>query len=199
MINSARSLAVGLLLATAWTASAACPPDCPVGGHRIKLGARHTATDQRVTVQTEKEATAAFPLNNSADDPVLHGATLRVFTETGDQFDETYQLPKDNWNYTGNIGQNSGYVYRDLTSLHGPIKLALIRPGNGWKAKGGGALGLSLTSNPNPVQVVLTFATTQVCMSFGGLARYNPGVAFKSVRAAAPADCPSPSPAFLDE
>jgi hypothetical protein len=195
MAKSSRLLALSVLLAAGVPASAVCPPECPVGGHRIKLGARFT---QRLTLQTQADVVAAFPANNGPNDPVMHGATLRVFTEAGDQFDDTYQMPKDNWNYVGNVGQNSGYVYRDLTSVHGPIKLALIRPGNGWKLKGGGALGFVLETNPNPVQAVLTFATTEVCVSFGGLAKFNAGVAFKSVRAPAPADCPSPSPAFLD-
>ena len=31
--------------------------------------------------------------------PVRSGATLRVFTATGDQFDATYVLPRDGWRY----------------------------------------------------------------------------------------------------
>jgi hypothetical protein len=198
MIKAARLLVLGILVvAIAAPASAVCPPECPVGGHRIKLGARRNL---RLTIQTDDAAIAAFPANGSANDPVLHGATLRLFTEVGDQFDVTYPLPKEDWFYVGNVGQNGGYNYRDLTSVYGPIKLVLVRPGNAIKIKGGGAgLDFSLATNPNPVHAVLTFGTTDICMSFGGLAKYKQNVAFKSLRAPAPASCPSPSPAFLDD
>jgi hypothetical protein len=198
MINSVRLLALGLVLAIAWPASAVCPPDCPVGGRRLKMGARRNL---RLTLQTDATAASAFPPNGSAGDPTLHGATLRLFTEVGDQFDVTYQLPRDNWFHVGNVGNNAGYTYRDLTSVNGPIKLVLVRPGDATKVKGGGGeLAFSLLTNPNPVQAVLTFgSSTQLCMSFGGLAKFIPNVAYKSIRAPAPGSCPaSPSAAFLD-
>jgi len=194
MIKSLSLLVSTILLATAWQASAACPPDCPVGG-KIKFRTGHAP---HLTINTDKAAAAALPPSGSADDPVLHGATLRVFTEVGDHFDVTYQLPHDNWHYVRDVNANAGYRYIDLGQTHGPISLVLLRPVLGTKVKGGGQIGLSLATNPNPVHVVLTFAGSTVeCGSYGGLVKYHPNVAYNATRAPAPATC-SPSGAFLE-
>jgi hypothetical protein len=193
MIKSAYFLAPAVLLAAVWQASAACPPDCPVGG-KIKFRTGHAP---HLTFNTDKAAAAALPASGSADDPVLHGATLRVFTTVGDQFDVTYQLPHDNWHYVRDVNANAGYRYLDLGQTHGPISQMLLRPVLGIKVKGGGQIGLSLATNPNPVQIVLTLAGgTVVCGSYGGLVKYHPDVSYRATRAPAPATC-SPSGAFL--
>ena len=188
MKNSSLFLALGLIAATAWPALAQCPPDCPVGGRRIKMGSR--SSDLRMTIQTEAEASDAFPANQGPNDPAVNGATLRVFTTVGDMFDVTYQLPRDKWHYVGNVGDNGGYNYKDTTSQLGPIKLIFVRPNQGLKIKGGGDLMFSLHNNPNPVQAVLTFGTTRLCLAFGGLATFTPDTHYRAVRAPAPASCP---------
>jgi len=186
MIKSVYWLVPVLVLATAWQASAVCPSDCPVGG-RIKF---RTGRHPHLTIETDRNAAAALPASGSDADPVLHGATLRVFTQVGDQFDVTYQLPRDNWNYVRDVNANAGYRYLDLGQTHGPISLVLVRPVLGTKVKGGGELGLTLATNPNPVQIVLTLGgSTVVCGSYGGLTRFNPNVAYKATRAPAPATC----------
>jgi len=194
MIRSAYLLVPALVLATAWQAIAACPPDCPVGG-KIKFRVGHAP---HLTINTDKAAAAALPPSGSANDPVLHGATLRVFTDVGDQFDVTYQLPHDNWHYVRDVNANAGYRYLDLGQTQGPISLVLLRPVLGTKVKGGGQLGLSLATNPNPVHVVLTFGGSTVeCGSYGGLVKFRQNVSYRATRAPAPATC-SPSGAFLE-
>ena len=189
MIRSAYLLVPALVLATAWQASAACPPDCPVGG-KIKFRTGHAP---HLTINTDKAAAAALPPSGSANDPVLHGATLRIFTDVGDHFDVTYQLPHDNWHYVRDVNANAGYRYMDLGQVQGPISLVLLRPVLGTKVKGSGdSLGLSTMTDPNPVQVVLTLGSTVVCGSFGGLANFHPNVSYHATRAPAPASCIAP-------
>jgi hypothetical protein len=193
MLKSAFFLVPALLLAIASQASAACPPDCPVGG-KIKF---RTVRHPHLTIETDKAASGALPASGSANDPVLHGATLRVYTTVGDQFDVTYQMPHDNWHYVRDVNANQGYRYMDLGQTQGPVSLVLLRPVLGTKIKASGELGLSLNTNPNPVHVVLTLAGgTVVCGSYGGLANFHPNVSYHATRAPAPATC-SPSGAFL--
>lgn len=164
---------------------------CMVAGRKIKMGSRG---DLRLTVQAEPEiAGAAFPANAGPGDPVLNGATLRVFSEVGDTFDATYSMPHSNWHYIRSAGENAGYKYQDLANQYGPIKFALIRNGKPSKLKGGGsALGFSLGGDPNPVNVVLQLGSQQYCLSFGGIARFNPSAGFKSKKSSAPPACPLP-------
>jgi hypothetical protein len=168
--------------------------ECTVAGHRLKLGAR--GTNLRMTVQTDNSiAGSAFPQQGGPGDPVIHGASLRLVTEAGDQFDAMYPMPSAGWSYVG-----GGYLYRDKAGAHGPIKLGLVRDGTPTKIKGGGALGFTLVDNPNPVQVVLRFGNDKrYCLAFGGLVKFTSGAGYHALRAPAPASCPaSPSGAFLD-
>jgi hypothetical protein len=195
MMKSVSWLVPAILLAIAWQASATCPSDCPVGG-KIKF---RTVRHPHLTIHTDRSAANGVPVSGSAGDPVLHGATLRVFTQVGDQFDVTYQLPHDNWHYVRDVNANLGYRYQDLGQLQGPIGLVLARPVLGTEIHGAGdGLGLTLATNPNPVHVVLTYGgSTVVCGSYGGLVNFHPNVDYKGTRAPAPATC-SPSGAFLE-
>src|ERR1043166_2523188 len=105
-------------------------------------------------------------------------------------------MPHDNWHYVRDVNANAGYRYMDLGQTQGPVSLVLFRPVLGTKVKASGDLGLTLTSNPNPVHVVLTFGSTKVCGSYGGLTNFHSGLSYKATRAPAPATC-SPSGAFL--
>lgn len=175
--------------------SAGCaflPSDgCMISGRRIKMGSRK---DLRFTMQMEPDiAGPAFPPSLGSGDPVLNGATLRLFTNAGDMFDTTYSMPKANWHYIHLASDNDGYRYQDLQGVYGPIRYALIRNGKPSKLKGGGAaLMFSLNQDPNPVNAVLQLGDKQFCVSFGGIAKYRPGIVFKAKKSAPPAACPFP-------
>ena len=190
MMKSAFVLASALLLATAWQASAQCPPDCPVGGELKFRTGRHP----HLTIKSSRSASAAVPVSGSAADPVMHGATLRVFTQVGDQFDVTYPLPAENWHYVRDVNANEGYRYMDLGQQSGPVSLVLARPVLGTKVKAAGTdLGLTLATDPNPVQIVLTYGgSTVACGSYGGLTNFHPLVSYKATRAPEPATCTGP-------
>lgn len=165
---------------------------CMVAGRKIKMGSRGDSL--RLTIQAEPEiAGAAFPANFGPNDPVLNGATLRIFSEVGDTFDTTVSMPHSNWHYIRTAGENAGYKYQDLANQWGPIKFALFRNGKPSKIKGGGnELGFSLNGDPNPVKVVLQMGSQQYCLQYGGIAKWNPGSSYKSKKSTAPAACPFP-------
>ena len=69
------------------------PPSagCMIGGQKFKLGSHG---DLRVVLQTAGGfGGGAFPQANGPDDPVLHGASVRIYTTNGDMFDNTYGMP----------------------------------------------------------------------------------------------------------
>jgi hypothetical protein len=164
---------------------------CLVSGKLLKL---QNGKYLRLGMQTGQDlAGTAFPANNTADDPVINAATLRVFTTTGDLFDNTYPMPASNWSYIGSAGENRGYIYKDFHNLVGPINICAIRNGRKNKIKArGAALNFSLNSDPEPVQVVLHFGLSgrQYCLSFGGRTKFTPGARFGAVAAPAPGACP---------
>lgn len=127
--------------------------------------------------------------NGSADDPVLHGGTLRVVSLAGDGFDDTYALPATRWSYKQKAGQNKGYKFRPTK----PFKSVTVQPGKRIKvvAKGEG-LGHTLGSDPAPVEVVLTLGSHCYCLRFGGdAAAFKPDKKWLSKAAPAPTGCPS--------
>src|SRR5262245_10724771 len=83
----------------------------------------------------------------SADDPVVHGGSLRVLSIEGDVFDHTYLLPAAMWHYLRNRGTVVGYLFKGSTS----IRQVRVRSGYGLRASGTGAgLGHTLGGNPTP-------------------------------------------------
>ena len=163
---------------------------CMIGGQKFKLGSH---SDLRVVLQTAGGyGGGAFPPANGPDDPVLHGASVRIYTTNGDMFDNTYGLPSSNWAYVGALDGNYGYVYKDLNGLLGPIRLAVIRNGKPSKVQGlGPALNFSLRADPQPVQVVLRFGNLNDCLSFGGTKfKFVPDLAFRALHAPPPPTCP---------
>jgi hypothetical protein len=167
---------------------------CMVSGKLLRLQHVQRGNYLRLGLQTGQDITGtAFPANNTADDPVINAATLRVFTTTGDKFDNTYAMPASNWSYIGSAGGNQGYIYKDLHNVVGPINICVIRNGKKNKVKGRGPLlNFSLNANPEPVQVVLHFGLTgrQYCLAFGGRPDFTSGVRFSAFAAPAPNACP---------
>jgi hypothetical protein len=124
--------------------------------------------------------------NGSADDPTLHGGTLRVVSTAGDGFDDTYALPADRWHHKGKAGANKGYKYRPTK----PIRSVLVKPGGTLKVVAKGPeLGHTLGSDPTPVWAILTLGSRRYCVRFGGTATFKEGKKLLAKDAAAPASC----------
>ena len=164
---------------------------CPMSGKKMRLGA---GRELRMGIQTAPDlAGAAFPTNNTDDDPVLNGASLRVYTTAGDVFDNTYPLPKHNWTYFGSQGENRGYRYKDFHNVDGPINTIFLRAGRQNKIKARGPLlNFSLHLDPEPVSVVLRFgnAGRQYCLEYGGRTKFYADVRFAAVAAPQATHCP---------
>jgi len=163
---------------------------CMVGAIRMKLGSR---TDLRLLLQTDDKLTGgAFPQSNGPNDPVLHGASVRLYTTSGDMFDTTYGMPSTNWSYSGTLGGHLLYVYKDLHGLLGPLRLAVVRDGKPTKLKGSGpGLNFSLAGDPHPLKMQWRFGTLIDCLESGGSQRkFIPGITFQALHAPPPANCP---------
>jgi glucose/arabinose dehydrogenase len=130
----------------------------------------------------------------SGDDPSLNGASLRVVGATG-SFDHTYLMPASGWRRLGPINDIKGYQYSDPKQKNGPVTGAMLRGGQLLRVVGKGAgLGLSLTSSPDPVSVVLQTGPKRYCMTFassaGAATQFNAGKLFTAKHAPAPTACP---------
>src|SRR5438874_856196 len=127
--------------------------------------------------------------NGSADDPTLFGGSLRVRTTTGDRFDSTYNLPPAGWKTIGAPGQNKGYRF---TSRTGPINQVVVIPGRQVKVIGRAAFTSTLSTNPDPVDVVLRTGARRYCLEFGDGTRFQARRRFSATSAPAPTSCPAP-------
>jgi hypothetical protein len=164
---------------------------CLLEGKKLRLG---VGRELRLGIQTAAQmAGVAFPANGTDDDPVVNGAALRVFTTHGDVFDNTYPLPRGNWDYVGAPGENKGYRYKDFHNVVGPVNVFFIRNGRKNKIKARGTLlNFTLNQDPQPVEVVIRFGNNGrlFCLDFGGRTKFYQGVRFAAAASDAPPACP---------
>src|SRR5437016_13220477 len=148
-------LLVGLsaaVCATTTSASSAPPSggDQPIAGKRLVLKDNPAAAKGRLFSLSKDPTITLGGGNGSADDPTQFGGSLRVRTTTGDRFDSTYNLPTAGWRTIGAPGQNKGYQF---TSKTGPINRVTVVPGRRIRVEG--AFTATLSTNPDPVELVL--------------------------------------------
>jgi glucose/arabinose dehydrogenase len=122
----------------------------------------------------------------SADDPTLHGGSLRV---VGADFDQSFALASGNWSYTGKPGKHTGLKYK--TTGGSAVTSVKIKNGKTVKIQGAGSsLPHTLTSNPAPVSIDLRIASKHYCATFGGETTFSAGKKFVAKKAAPAAECP---------
>jgi len=166
--------------------TSAFEPPRHASGRRLAL--RDDPSDPRKRKLTLRADDATIGIGAGAgtrDDPTSHGGSLRVASA---QFDRTYALPANGWRSSG---AGKGYQYRDGALLTGPVSEVVIRPGAIRISGKGAALDQVLTTNPDPVTVVLQLGSAGVrnCMTFGGITSFQPGRRYRAQNAPAVATC----------
>jgi hypothetical protein len=152
----------------------------PVAGTKLLLKANPSKAAKKLLMLVAKDAAIV------AGDPTQLGGSLRVFTATGDGFDETYPLV-GHWKAIGKASAVKGYRFTDPT---GPIKSVVVKQGKVARAIGKGAgLGHTLAANPDPVTVLLAVGAERDCMSFGG-GKFVAGKKYLATGDPPPAACP---------
>src|SRR5688572_2835125 len=106
------------------------------------------------------------PLPGGADDPTVHGASLRV--TSGNAETAVFDLPAANW-----LANGSGTVfsYRNVQAPAGPSAVKVVRVSNGRLIKvTARGTGISLNEpTQGSMDVVLTSGSDRWCASFGGV------------------------------
>jgi cysteine-rich repeat protein len=159
-----------------------------LSGGKLILKDNADTSRRGVRVDSRDSGIALGGGDGSADDPVVTpGSSLRVRTTSGcgGPCDTTYPLIAT-WTYSGNLGDNQGYRFKDKTGLIRSVTIDAVRR---LKIRGKGALGHSLSADPKPVDVVLTIGTKSYCMQFGGSTSFKDNRLFKASDAPAPAEC----------
>jgi polyvinyl alcohol dehydrogenase (cytochrome) len=176
--------------ATVWgspTLAQSSAGDQLISGKRLVLRDSPSAAKRRLSVLSNDPALTLGGGNGSTDDPTRSGGSVRVRTASGDRFDSAYNLPAIGWRLIGRPGANQGYRF---TSKTGPIASVVLKRGKELKIAGTGAFTARLSTNPNPVDVVLRTGTTHYCMDFGGSTTFSIGSRFSGKRSPAPSGCP---------
>jgi outer membrane protein assembly factor BamB len=159
-----------------------------IAGKRLVLKDNADTSRRRLSALSHDPTITLGDGNGSADDPTQFGGSLRLRTGTGDRFDSTYVLPSAGWTTIGTPGQNRGYQF---TSATGPITSVFLKPGGRLKVTGKGAFTQSLSTNPNPVDVVLRTGAKRFCMEFGGTTAFRASSRFRAMNGPAPSSCPA--------
>ncbi len=162
-------------------------PATPLSGRKLLLTDNSDPTRRALKAQSRDSHVGLGAGIGSVDDPTLHGGRLRVRTLNGDKFDTSYALPSSSWAVIGAASPHQGYRYSRRT---GPITSAVVENGKLLSLRGRGVLGHTLTTDPNPVDVVFTMGTKTLCMSFGGRVSFSTSHRYSAHNAGAPAACP---------
>jgi len=169
-------------------AAAVVSEEFPVGT-KLALAASLGAGKPRKMTLLSKDARIALGRGpESADDPVVNGGSLRVLSEGGTAFDDTYALAADGWKYSSAKKPEKGYSFKGGD----PIRKVTVKPGKQIKISGKGELlGHELTPAPDAVIVELRLGERRYCFRFGGEVTYVQDRSFTAI--AAPPDelaCP---------
>ena len=166
-----------------------------LSGHRLRLRDNPLhPTQKSVIALSEDSATDLGGGPGSGDDPTMHGGSLRVVSTAGG-FANTYALPATAWSYIGKSADGKGYRYRDLKRVNGPVKSVTLRNAVRLRVSGmGSGFGHTLTSNPDPVSIVLQVGGKHYCLTYGtstgATTKFTSPKLFTAKDASAPAACP---------
>jgi len=157
-----------------------------VMGRRLALRDGRSAGKRRLVFVAKDDGVTLGRGPGSLDDPTLSGGSLRVMAAGGDAFDDSYALPATGWRVVRPKRPALGWVFKG----DGPIRKVRVRAGSRIAVVGAGsALGHSLASDPERVDIELTLGAHRHCARFGGRLRFVEGRRFVATRAEAPGAC----------
>jgi len=163
------------------------PGGTPLTGHRLRLESGDDPERRRLFVVSVDPAIDLGDGPESADDPRVGGATLRVRSDAGAPFDATHVLPAFGWTALRSDGEIVGWRYRADT---GAVRRVIVQQGRRLRIVGRGAdLEHALSSSPDPVRVALSLGAHVVCMAFGGEVQLHAGRSYRARLAPAPSSC----------
>jgi hypothetical protein len=150
---------------TSSTTTSTLPQACElIDGDKLELRSKTGKEKRGITMQSLDGDLGIGGGVGSADDPTIHGGTLRVVSAAGDVFDDTYPLPADRWKIVKRKKEVVGYKFRKTK----PIKGIDVRAGEHVRVLGDGVgFGHTLETDPDPVHVVLTIGGHCWCLYFG--------------------------------
>jgi hypothetical protein len=187
------ALAAALVVVLAGVATRARGADALLTGDTLILG--KTALE----VVSHDATIPVGQGQGTADDPTIHGGSLRVLSVEGDVFDTTYPLAASHWRvlhrkrHKKSGSSASGAILGWVFSGPAPIRSVVVKAGQEVRVTGKGkGLGHTLTANPTPVRVVLTVGAQQYCLAFGGTVTFKAGKRLRATTASAPDVCPLP-------
>jgi hypothetical protein len=153
--------------------------DHPIAGTSLTLKDKSRPASRSVQASSIKNDFSGLP------DPRSASSSVRIIAGA---YDETFALD------AGDLRTRSDPVdeYRYENDAAGAtIRRVTVKTAKGHLTlRGAGAMLPSLMVDPGSVQIVVTVAGDDYCMSFGGRTNYKTGV-FVARRAPAPASCPA--------
>lgn len=173
---------------TTTTLAPASGRTAPISGALLKIRDGDPANRSLLAVSRDRTVAPAHDPNGALD-PTRSGASLRVWSETGDGFDGSYDLPATGWKPIGRAGSSRGFRYADKPGAVGPVRTVVVKDGVLLKIVARGPLDVSLASAPDPIRVGLTIGDLTYCASFGGTVRFTTGRSYVA-RTAPVAPCP---------
>jgi hypothetical protein len=140
---------------------------------------------------------------DSADDPTLHGGSLRIYSATAG-VDATFDIPAEQWEYVLKKAPTSGggggyYPYAVPVGtllgyrIHktGPVTSLQVKGGKKLKIVArGDELGMALAADPSPVLLELRLGAERYCLEFGGSTTFSVSKKLQAKNAPAAAACP---------
>ncbi len=173
---------------------AATPSALLLAGSRLTLKVPANPASQRLSVLSLDSSSDLGAGNGSADDPVLHGGSLRLTMSGGcasGACDISRSLPQDPptqaWSYIGAAGQNAGY--RFVGRVDGEKIAVIVKPGRLVLAKLGGGFGIDLAADPGTTQIRLELGESVFCLEFGGTQSFVAGRSWRAMDSSAPSAC----------
>jgi hypothetical protein len=162
-------------------------PGTPLAGKTLKLTSSPNPASKKLTLASVDPGLSLGAGPDTADDPRLSGATLRVRSVAGAPFDATHTLPASGWSAIVKRGALAGWQFRDST---GVVRQVRLEAGRRLKVTArGAALTHDLSADPAPVSVTLRMGDSAMCFAFGGQTKFSAGRSYRAKNAPAPASC----------